>query len=212
MLGLPQSTVMRKPVPKQVLMDRSKVSSADRKRFDSDIHSVAIVGDISDKTVNLGQGKEVGRIAVIEVRLNTDRYSRNSISTIHKAINQRIVLVLRLDDVFRLAILDKYLFESDWQESEPELPLRGTDLDSVWENMVRHIGRIDSDGGVTLSDQIAVNQARLDLEDKISRLRTKMGKEKQHRIKREMYAELRLLEQELSKIKESEPINDSTND
>lgn len=112
-------------------------------------------------------------------------------------INHNLFMLLRLEGFYRLAIIEERLFESEWHESEPVLPLEGLDLDSAWDSMLRHISGIDREEGVTFSEQVEADLARRELEDRIQRLRSRMATEKQHRVQRELYSQLRELEAEL---------------
>ncbi len=196
-LGLPPTTKIRRTFPKDRLFDELEVSSAVRKRFDSDIHQLTIVDEISERTVNLSPGKDIQMIFVLDVWLNTEDYDARSLQTIVKAIPQNLILSMRSDKRFRLAAFKDVLIQSDWYDEEPSLMLEGPNMDSVWEHLVTQIGAIEVEEGRTLSEQIASDQAEQALREKIARLDIRMKATNQPRRKRELYSELKKLRGEL---------------
>lgn len=197
MLGLPSSTAVRQNIPKQLIIEKGNLSTADRRHFDSDIHSITIVGELSENTVNIHAGKGIRRIMILEVRLRTEDYSRSSLLSIYKAIDQRMALLLRSENRFRLAVYNDLLIEGEWSDSEPELRIEGIDLDSVWNNLVISIGGITLEENRTLSEQIAKNEEHRKILMEIDRLSSRMAKEKQPRIQREIYARIKELREQL---------------
>lgn len=197
MLGLPSSTVVRQNIPKQLIIEKGKLSTADKKRFDSDIHSITIVGEISPRTMNIAPGNNIRRIAILEVRLRDKDYNQKSVLSIFKAIEQKMIIVLRLERSYRLSVFNDVMIEGEWSESEPELKIGGIDLDSVWNNLVMSVGDITIQEGRTLSEQIADNEERRKISEEIDRLSSKMAKEKQPRVQREIYARIKMLREQL---------------
>lgn len=197
MLGLPSSTVVRQNIPKQLIIGKGKLSTADKKRFDSDIHSITIVGEISPRTMNIAPGNNIRRIAILEVRLRDKDYNQKSVLSIFKAIEQKMIIVLRLEGSYRLSVFNDVMIEGEWSESEPELKIGGIDLDSVWNNLVMSVGDITIQEGRTLSEQIADNEERRKISEEIDRLSSKMAKEKQPRVQREIYARIKMLREQL---------------
>lgn len=197
MLGLPSSTVVRQNIPKQLIIEKGKLSTADKKRFDSDIHSITIVGEISPRTMNIAPGNNIRRIAILEVRLRDKDYNQKSVLSIFKAIEQKMIIVLRLEGSYRLSVFNDVMIEGEWSESEPELKIGGIDLDSVWNNLVMSVGDITIQEGRTLSEQIADNEERRKISEEIDRLSSKMAKEKQPRVQREIYARIKMLREQL---------------
>ncbi len=195
-LGLPATTKVRKTFSKDEIIRLAGLQSTVRKRFDSDIHSIAITGEISEKTANVVSGSEIRSIFILDVILNTDDYDGRSLTSIFKAIPQYMILSLRYDGRFRLATFKDVLIESDWYDDEPELRIDGLNLDSIWENFVIQIGGIIVSEGRTLSEQIEYDLQDAQRRMRIERLTKEMNSEKQPRRKRELYAEIKELKKE----------------
>lgn len=198
-LGLPPTTKIRRTFPKDRLFNELDVSPAVRKRFDSDIHQLTIVDEISERTVNVSPGKDIQMIFVLDVWLNTEDYNVRSLQTIVKAIPQNLILSMRSDKRFRLAVFKDLLIESDWFDEEPVLKLKGPNMDSVWEHLITQIGSIEIKEGRTLSEQIASDQEEQELRERIAKLQKQMRATNQPRRKRELYSELKRLREELEK-------------
>ena len=69
--------------------------------------------------------------------------------------------------------------------------MSGLNLDVVWENLVKEIGKISVEDGRTLIEQIADNEQKAKLLSKINALERKMASEKQPRRKREYFEQIK---------------------
>ena len=99
-------------------------------------------------------------------------------------------------DIARIDIVA--VVSSAWQPMDgATLPLSGLNLDTVWENIVTHIGQIDVEEGNTLAEQIANNDQRAKLLAQISTLERKMANEKQPRRKREYFEQIKKLKSQI---------------
>ena len=105
---------------------------------------------------------------------------------------------LVLDGTVQFAVYYENLYATKPVKAEnAKLELQGTDLDEVWEGLIKSIGNIVVEGENTLVEQIAADDARDALQKKIEDLKAKAYKEKQPRRKRELINQVKELELQL---------------
>lgn len=213
MLGLPQSTEVKRPLPKAQLYKRFDWKPSQRESFDGDVSHLDFVNWIAPRTLPaIAEGAEVKEIFVIEVSLKSRNFDTKSIVLLAKSILQRVIYLLRFEGEAMLAVYYTRLFLTPWQHVEGmSLQLRGLNLDMVWESIVRDIGNIplvgtslcdvsDADTsqvqhaeGMSLQDQINADEQRAKIERQIATLERQMNATKQPRRKRELFLELQKL-------------------
>ena len=195
MYGLPQTTEVRKQLPKKAIYAKYELKSSQRESFDADIARMDIVAVVSTSTVPaLNAGAEVKEFYLLTVQLKRKEYDPKNIALLTKLIPQRMVFALQFEEQTQFAIYHTKLISSAWKATEEAtLPLSGLNLDVVWENIVTHIGQIDVEEGNTLSEQIATNDQRAKLLAQIATLERKMANEKQPRRKRELFEHIKEL-------------------
>ena len=220
-LGLPETTRVKRPLPKAQLYKRFDWTASQREHFDAEVSRLDFVNWISTQTVPaIAEGVEVKEIFVVEVSLKSRDFDQKSIVLLAKSIPQRIIYVLRDNDEVRIAVYHTKLFITDRQFLTPDssfLILQGLNLDAVWENVVRHIGNITPVGtslrdvspaassqddniqhakGMSLQEQIKADEERAKLERQIAALERQMNAAKQPRRKRELFIELQTLKKQ----------------
>ncbi len=195
MLGLPQSTEVRRPLPKAQLFKRFDWTPSQRERFDAEVSRLDFVNWISPRTVPaIAEGNEIKEIFVVEVILKKRDFDTNNIILLAKSIPQRIVYLLRYQDEAKIAVFHTKLFASSWLLLEnATISFEGFNLDSVWENIVSSIGQFSVEEENSLSEQIKIEDERDKLERQIATLERQMNACKQPRRKREIYMELQKL-------------------
>ena len=195
MYGLPQTTEIRKQLPKKAIYARFDLKPSQRDSFDADIARIDIVAVVSTSTVPaLNAGAEVKEFYLLTVQLKRKEYDPKNIALLTKLIPQRMVFALQFEEQTQFAIYHTKLISSGWQATEEAtLPLSGLNIDAVWENIVTHIGHIDVEEGNTLSEQIATNAQREKILAQIAALERKMAAEKQPRRKRELFEQIKRL-------------------
>lgn len=149
MLGLPQSTEVKRPLPKAQLFKRFDWKPSQRESFDGEVSRLDFVNWIAPRTLPaIAEGTEIKEIFVIEVSLKSRDFDTKSIVLLAKSIPQRVIYLLRFEDEYRLAVYHTKLFITDWQFFTPNssllLTLKGLTLDAVWQNIVCQIGNINS--------------------------------------------------------------------
>lgn len=223
MLNLPQSTEVKRSLPKAQLYRQFDWKPSQRESFDGEVSRLDFVNWISPRTLpGIAAGNEVKEIYIVEVMLKTRDFDSKNIALLAKSIPQRIVYVLRYGDEVMSAVYYTRLFMTTWQPAEDvSLQLNGLNLDSVWENIVRSIvgtslsdvsnpetqdygpnnyqNTLDSKTAerISLQDQIIAADERAKIERQIAALERQMFATKQPRRKRELFIELQELKKRI---------------
>ena len=197
MYGLPQTTEVRKQLPKKAIYAKFELKPSQRESFDADIARIDIVTVVSSSTVPaIAEGKDVKEIYVLALQMKRKEYDPKNMALLSKLIPQKMVFVLLFEEQAQFAIYHTKLLTSAWQFLTPNssfLTLQGLNLDVVWENIVKSIGQIDVEEGNTLNEQIATNAQREKVLAQIAALERKMAAEKQPRRKRELFEQIKRL-------------------
>ena len=201
MYGLPQTTEVRKQLPKKAIYAKIDLKPSQRESFDADIARIDIVAVISPSTVPaIAEGKEVKEIYLLALQMKRKEYDSKNIVLLTKLIPQKIVFALQFEEQTQFAIYHTKLITSAWQlttHSSQLIAIKGLNLDTVWENIVTHIGQIEVEEGNTLAEQIANNDQRAKLLAQIATLERKMANEKQPRRKREYFEQIKKLKSQI---------------
>lgn len=197
MLGLPQSTEVKRPLPKSQLFKRFDWKPSQRESFDGDVSRLDFVNWIAPRTLPaIAEGAEVKEIFVIEVSLKSRDFDTKSIVLLAKSIPQRVIYVLRFEDEAMLAVYHSKLFTAPWQSLDSAtVALSGLNLDAVWQSLVSSIGQFSVEQENSLTEQIKVDEERDKLLRQIVALERQMNATKQPRRKRELFLELQKLKQ-----------------
>lgn len=194
MLGLPKETEVRQFISKAAIYRKFDLSKSQQTSFDEDIKKITIVNEISSQTVKLS-GSDENSFFVLEIQLKRKDYDKKNIERLSKLIGQNILLVLTYEDLAKLAVYKTVLHETEWQAIEEiNLTLNGLDFDSMWENVIRAVGGLESKEEATLEEQIFWNIEKSKIQKQIAALKKKMRNEKQFNRQVEIRAEIRRLE------------------
>ena len=195
MLGLPQSTEVKRPLPKAQLYKRFDWKPSQRDSFDGEVSRLDFVNWIAPRTLPaIDEGTEVKEIFVIEVSLKSRDFDHRNIVLLAKSIPQRVIYLLRFEDEAKLAVYYTKLFTSSWQTLDNvSVPLDGLNLDAVWQNIVSFVGELEVADGNSLTEQIRVDEERARLVRQIESLERLMRSTSQPRRQRELYAEIKKL-------------------
>ena len=195
MLGLPQSTEVKRPLPKTQLYKRFDWKPSQRESFDGEVSRLNFVNWIAPRTLPaIAEGTEVKEIFVIEVSLKNRDYDPKNIVLLAKSIPQRVIYLLRFEDEAMLAVYHSKLFTAPWLPIyAATVALSGLNLDAVWQSVVSSIGQFSVAQENSLTEQIKVDEKRDKLLSRIAVLERQMNATKQPRRKRELFLELQKL-------------------
>ena len=199
MYGLPLTTEKKQQLPKKSLYAKFDLKTAQRDSFDADISRIDIVAVISSATLPALQvGENVKEMYVLAVQMKHKEYDADNLLLLNKLIPQKMIFALHFEGEVQFAVFHTKLFQTSWQpEQEAILPLSGLTLDSVWDDMVKEIGRIEVTEDHSLTEQIVADERQSQLLAKIASLEHKMAKERQPRRKREYFEEIKKLKSQL---------------
>ena len=201
MYGLPNTTEVKKQLPKKAIYAKFNMPTSQREHFDADIARLDIVGMVSSKTVPaLAEGEEVKEIYILAIQLKRKEYDAKNIALLTKLIPQKMVFALHYEEAVQFAIYHTKLITSEWQlitHNSSLITLQGLNLDAVWDNIVKDIGGIEVAEGNTLSEQIKANEEQAKLLSQIKTLERKMANEKQPRRKREYFELIKRIKQSI---------------
>lgn len=202
MLGLPQSTKVKRPLPKAQLFKRFDWKPSHRDSFDGEVSRLDFANWIAPRTLPaIAEGAEVKEIFVIEVSLKNRDYDPKNIVLLAKSIPQRVVYLLRYEEEYKLAVYHTKLFITEWQllaSNSSFLILKGLNLDAVWQSIVSSIGQFSVEQENSLTEQIKVDEERNKLLRQIAALERQMNATKQPRRKRELFIELQKLKNKIT--------------
>lgn len=199
MLGLPQSTEVKRPLPKTQLYKRLDWKPSQRDSFDAVVARLDFVNWLSPQTLPaIAEGSEVKEIFVVKVVLKSRNFDIKNIALLGKSIPQHIIYMLHFEDLVMFAVYHSKLFTTPWQQLDKALlPLNGINFDAVWENLVSSIGDFFVEQENSLSEQIKADEERAKIEQQIATLERQMRSTEQPRRQRELYAEIKHLKSTL---------------
>ena len=197
MYGLPQSTEIKKQLPKKAIYAKFNMPTSQREHFDADIARIDIEVGVSKATVPaLAEGEEIKEFYVLGIQLKRKEYDPKNILMLTKLLPHKMIFALHYEEEIQFAIYHTKLITSEWQlitHNSSLITLQGLHLDSIWDNIVKQIGHIEVQEGNTLTEQIKANEEQAKLLAQIKTLERKMANEKQPRCKREYFEQIKKL-------------------
>ncbi len=82
MLGLPESTEIRKTITKNKVFEHfgAEMSAERRKSFDADIARVTVSNEISPASVNIAAGEEIKSFFVVSIGLKRKDFDKQNVA------------------------------------------------------------------------------------------------------------------------------------
>ena len=199
MLGLPESTALRKIIPKKVLFAKYAMNTAEQREFDNTIRQLAIVNEVSSRTIPaLSSKPEDKAIYVLAVQLKQASCDEKLILKLLKLIDQRLILALSYEDKLQLALFhNKLIMDEPRPASEKRLYLQGLTINDVWDNLALSLAKIEAKEGQSAQEAITKDMERASLLKEIEKLEKKMWSERQPKKKLELREQIIVLKQKL---------------
>ena len=199
MFGLPNTTGIRKQLPKKAIYAKFGLKPAQRDGFDADVSRIDIVAVVSPTTVPaIAAGESIKEFYVLAVQLKRKDYDEKNIAMLSKLIPQNILFALQYEDETQLAVYHTTLIRSSWKQTDDTtITLSGFNLDTVWENIIKTIGEIQVQEGKTLTEQIADDEEQKKIKAQIQSLQKQLDKEKQFNKQIEINAKIKTLKKQL---------------
>lgn len=195
MYGLPQNTLINKPLYKKAVFEKFNLKVVERDRFDADISRMALVARVSSATVPaLTKGKQIEGFYVLQVVLKRKDYDPKNILMLQKLIPQKLIFALQFEEQTQFCIFHTRLQQSAWMATdEAVITLQGLSLDDVWNNIVATIGGLDAQAEESIEEQITQREQQEKLLRQIESLEKQCRTEKQTRKKYELHKKLQEL-------------------
>ena len=203
MFGLPESTVLRKQIPKTAIYDKfpTEVQGKRKTSFDNDISRIYVINEISPASVRIQEGEEVKSIFVVQVDIKSKKYNEQNLSLISRLFGQHIVIALHLNDEYNLMIYRTKLLSSGWiSQDDKQLKIDGLNLDRTWESLVSQISGVIPDEWNTLDEQISIEAEKEKLRKQIKDLDSRMNREIQSKKKHELFEQIQEKRRKLEEL------------
>lgn len=204
MLGLPESTEVRKVIHKKVLYNKfeKELSSERRKNFDVDISRITIMNEISPVSLNLKEGNEIKSIYVVLIRVKNEKVDERNLMFISKLFGQHMLLVLEYHEKIKIVVYQTIVLQTEWMIRDNFIiKLNGLDLDKVWESIVVQISGIEIKSGNTLNEQIEIERDKERLLKQMDILEKQARTEKQPKKKFEIFQRINEYKMRMDELK-----------
>lgn len=201
MLGLPQTTEVKKIIPKRALYSKFELNTAEQKEFDEAIRQMTIVNEISLRTIPALQKQEKA-VFVLAVQLKQEGCAEKLLQRLCRLIDQRLLLALCYEDKLQLALYfdNRILLNEFMPVAEQKVNLQGTSLNDIWEHLALQVAQLTPRAGLTPASVIANAGRRAEIEAQIAALTKKMFAEKQARKKLTLREAINKLKKELEDL------------
>lgn len=201
MLGLPQTTEVKKIIPKRALYSKFELNTAEQKEFDAAIRQMTIVNEISLRTIPALQKQEKA-VFVLAVQLKQEGCAERLLQKLCRLIDQRLLLALCYEDKLQLALYfdNRILLNEFMPVAEQKVNLQGTSLNDIWEHLALQVAKLTPCAGLTPASVIANAGRRAETEAQIAALTKKMFAEKQARKKLTLREAINKLKKELEDL------------
>lgn len=201
MLGLPQTTEVKKIIPKRDLYSKFELNTAEQKEFDAAIRQITIVNEISLRTIPALQKQEKA-VFVLAVQLKQEGCAERLLQRLCRLIDQRLLLALCYEDKLQLALYfdNRILLNEFIPVAEQKVNLQGTSLNDIWEHLALQVAQLTPRAGLTPASIIANAGRRAETEAQIAALTKKMFAEKQARKKLTLREAINKLKKELEDL------------
>lgn len=201
MLGLPQTTEVKKIIPKRDLYRKFELNTVEQKEFDAAIRQMTIVNEISLRTIPALQKQEKA-VFVLAVQLKQEGCAERLLQRLCRLIDQRLLLALCYEDKLQLALYfdNRILLNEFMPVAEQKVNLQGTSLNDIWEHLALQVAQLTPRAGLTPASVIANAGRRAEAEAQIAALTKKMFAEKQARKKLTLREAINKLKKELEDL------------
>ena len=196
MYGLPENTIVNRPLYKTDFYAKFNLKTAERDRFDADISRMYILAWIATKRVPALS--EVKSFYVMLLDLKHQSCAEQNLIQLQRLIGQKMVFALQWEGQTQFCVYHGKLLRSEWKPTEEAtITLKGLTIDDAWRNIVAQIGGLDAYSEQTLDEQIEKKVQREKLLKQIETLERQCRAEKQTRKKFELHQKLVKLKEEI---------------
>ena len=214
MLGFPQTTEFNKRIPKQKFYENIDVSPALKRVFVEQIKLIHWRNKLAETTLNIAPGQAVTEIEVVEIKLTQPQLDEAVLRQIDKEIPYHILFVLSYGNKVQAWTgykeaaesgkkafkVNKY-YHTEWMlEDELILDIEGLNMDAVWDNFIIQVGGVELEQGNDLSEQIELDDRKVQLAKDIEKLEKQARNEKQPNKKFQLAQQVKALKKQLAEL------------
>lgn len=205
MIDFPESTVVRRRLPKEAFYKHLPLTAALKQKFVSDVDRITVENSLTKGNLNLAKDSEIKEIMLLSITLKKQDFDGKIVEAIARQNPHKLIFLLIYEDERQLAVYHSKLYRTDWMKEENlSLTLTGNTLDEIWDDLVRQIA-ISSEAVLQRQDQTIEEQLKSQDEiDRLSKLIKKTEaaawKEQQPKKRFELYSKLKDYQKQLEGI------------
>ena len=205
MIDFPESTVVRRRLPKEAFYKHLPLSAALKQKFVSDVDRITVENSLTKGNLNLAKDSEIKEIMLLSISLKKQDFDGKIVEAIARQNPHKLIFMLVYDDERQLAVYHSKLYRTKWmKENNLSLTLAGNTLDEIWDDLVRQIA-ISSEAVLQRQDRTIDEQLKdQDEIDRLNKLIKKTEaaawKEQQPKKKFELHTRLQEYKKQLEEI------------
>lgn len=205
MINFPESTVVRRRIPKEAFYKHLPLTPSLKAKFVSDVGSIIVLNSLTKENLNLAKDSEIKEIMLLMINLKKQNFDGKILEAIARQNPHKLVFLLVYEDIYQLAVYRGRLYSTEWMnESDIALTLSGDNLDGIWDDLVRQVA-ISSQELLERDDQTVDEQLKDQNEiDRLKKLIRKTEsaawKEQQPKKRFELYTRLQDYKNQLEEI------------
>lgn len=205
MIDFPESTVVRRRLPKEAFYKHLPLSAAFKQKFVSDVDRITVENSLTKGNLNLAKDSEIKEIMLLSISLKKQDFDGKIVEAIARQNPHKLIFMLVYDDERQLAVYHSKLYRTKWmKENNLSLTLAGNTLDEIWDDLVRQIA-ISSEAVLQRQDRTIDEQLKdQDEIDRLNKLIKKTEaaawKEQQPKKRFELYSKLKDYQKQLEGI------------
>jgi hypothetical protein len=202
MIDFPESTVVRRRLPKEAFYKHLPLSAALKQKFVSDVDRITVENSLTKGNLNLEKDSEIREIMLLSISLKKQDFDGKIVEAIARQNPHKLIFMLVYDDERQLAVYHSKLYRTKWmKENNLSLTLAGNTLDEIWDDLVRQIA-VSSEAvlkqeGQTIDEQLKTQDEIDRLNTLIKRIEAAAWKEQQPKKKFELYTRLQEYKKQL---------------
>lgn len=211
-LKFPQTTVVRRPVPKNAFYKHLEVNARIKQRFVDDVVRIDWLYKLAPSTLNVTDGKQVHEIVVFVAELKQQDCPDDVFLFIDKNLPRHVVFILEHEGQCKLLLnykewLDEKAgtfkivksFASEWQSAENvSLPISGQTMDVVYESMAGAISGFGTSKSEDTKRVVELQTMIQKTQRDVEALQKKIRNEQQFNRQMEMNTEARNLKKQIA--------------
>lgn len=205
MFDLPQSTIVRRRIPKEAFYRRVPMSTAVKKKFVSDLEKIYVEHSLTKESLNLTEDSEINEILILSLVLKKQNYDPRILEVIARQNPHKLVFWMQYQNQHQLAIYIGKLYRTPWIESDKNtFRAAGTSMDDLWFGFIEQIALYDERtqdiAGLSLKQRLALHDKIVKLEKDIEQTEKSTWKEKQPKKRFTLYTRLQEEKQKLEEL------------